>query len=80
MIKSSRESFVELVPEKRKEQEYLGFFLPRGKREEFREYCDFIGSTMKLELEKFIDGCLADSEFQQYLEMKRKLQKKKENN
>jgi hypothetical protein len=33
---------------------------------------------MKDELEKFIDGCLADPEFQQYLEMKRKLQKKKE--
>jgi deoxyinosine 3'endonuclease (endonuclease V) len=35
---------------------------------------------MKLELEKYINGCLADREFQQYLEMKRKLQKKKENN
>ncbi len=65
------------VPEKRKDQEYLGVFLPKGKREEFRQYCEFINSTMKDELEKFIDHCLDDSGFQEYLEMKRKLQDRK---
>jgi hypothetical protein len=66
------------VPEKRKDQEYLGIFLPIGKKDDFKQYCEFVGSTMKDELEEFIDRCLADPEFQQYLEMKRKLQKKKE--
>jgi hypothetical protein len=61
------------VTEKRQGQEYLGFYLPEGKRELFRAYCQFIDSTMKDELEKMIDQCLSDSKFQQYLEMKRNL-------
>lgn len=61
------------VTEKRQGQEYLGFYLPEGKRELFKEYCQFIDSTMRDELETFIDQCLADPKFQQYLEMKRKL-------
>lgn len=64
------------VSEKRPGQEYLGFYLPQGKRDLFREYCQFIDSTMKDELEQFIDQCVSDPKFQQYLEMKRKLQQK----
>jgi hypothetical protein len=65
------------VTEKRQGQEYLGFYLPEGKRELFKEYCQFIDSTMRDELETFIDQCLADPKFQQYLEMKRRLQEGK---
>lgn len=65
------------VAEKRQGQEYLGFYLPEGKRELFREYCQFIDSTMRDELEAYIDQCLSDLKFQQYLEMKRKLQEGK---
>jgi len=61
------------VTEKRQGQEYLGFYLPQGKKDVFKEYCQFIDSTMKDELEKFIDQCVSDPKFQQYLEMKRKL-------
>lgn len=61
------------VTEKRQGQEYLGFYLPQGKKDVFKEYCQFIDSTMKDELEKFIDQCISDPKFQQYLEMKRKL-------
>ncbi|MBN3940307.1 MAG: hypothetical protein V7L21_34235 [Nostoc sp.] len=61
------------VTEKRQGQEYLGFYLPEGKKEQFKEYCQFIDSTMKDELEKFIDECISDPKFQQYLEMKRRL-------
>ncbi|MBD6614801.1 hypothetical protein FNW02_02730 [Komarekiella sp. 'clone 1'] len=61
------------VTEKRQGQEYLGFYLPEGKKELFKEYCQFIDSTMKNELEKFIDQCISDPKFQQYLEMKRRL-------
>lgn len=61
------------VTEKRQGQEYLGFYLPEGKRDFFREYCRFIDSTMKDELEKVIDQCISDPKFQQYLEMKRNL-------
>lgn len=64
------------VSEKRQGQEYLGFYLPEGKRELFREYCQFVDSSMKDELERFIDQCIADPKFQQYLEMKRKLQER----
>ncbi|BAZ53204.1 hypothetical protein NIES4103_58760 [Nostoc sp. NIES-4103] len=64
------------VPEKRQGQEYFGFYLPEGKRELFKEYCQFIDSTMKDELEKFVDQCISDAKFQQYLEMKRKLKDK----
>ncbi|AHJ29150.1 hypothetical protein PN465_10755 [Nodularia spumigena CS-584] len=64
------------VIEKRQGQEYLGFYLPEGKRELFKDYCQFIDSTMRNELEKFIDECISDSTFQQYLEMKRKLKNK----
>jgi hypothetical protein len=62
-----------LVTEKRQGQEYLGFYLPEGKKDVFKEYCQFIDSTMKDELEKFIDQCISDPKFQQYLEMKRRL-------
>jgi hypothetical protein len=65
------------VSEKRRGQNYLGFYLPEGKRELFREYCQFIDSSMKNELEKFIDQCLSDPKFQQYLEMKRRLREGK---
>jgi hypothetical protein len=61
------------VTEKRQGQEYVGFYLPEGKKELFKEYCQFIDSTMKDELEKFIDQCISDPKFQQYLEMKRRL-------
>ncbi len=64
----------QIVPEKRLGQEYVGFYLPEGKRELFREYCQFIDSSMKDELEKFVDQQISDPKFQQYLEMKRKLQ------
>ncbi|AFY33524.1 hypothetical protein Cal7507_3112 [Calothrix sp. PCC 7507] len=64
------------VTEKREGQEYLGFYLPKGKRELFKEYCQFMDSTMRDELEKFIDECISDSKFQQYLEMKRRLKDK----
>ncbi|WP_235602750.1 hypothetical protein [Nodularia spumigena] len=64
------------VTEKRQGQEYLGFYLPEGKRELFKDYCQFIDSTMRNELEKFIDECISDSTFQEYLEMKRKLKNK----
>ncbi|AUS99607.1 hypothetical protein CLI64_03945 [Nostoc sp. CENA543] len=65
-----------LVTEKRQGQEYLGFYLPEGKKDVFKEYCQFIDSTMKDELEKFIDQCISDQKFQQYLEMKRRLKDK----
>ncbi|MBD2595938.1 hypothetical protein H6G74_16600 [Nostoc spongiaeforme FACHB-130] len=65
-----------LVTEKRQGQEYLGFYLPQGKKDVFKEYCQFIDSTMKDELEKFIDQCVSDPKFQQYLEMKRRLKDK----
>jgi hypothetical protein len=65
-----------LVTEKRQGQEYLGFYLPEGKKDVFKEYCQFIDSTMKDELEKFIDQCVSDPKFQQYLEMKRRLKDK----
>ncbi len=61
------------VTEKRQGQEYVGFYLPEGKKELFKQYCQFIDSTMKDELEKFIDQCVSDPKFQQYLEMKRRL-------
>lgn len=61
------------VTEKRQGQEYLGFYLPEGKKDVFKEYCQFIDSTMKDELEKFIDQCISEPKFQQYLEMKRRL-------
>lgn len=61
------------VTEKRQGQEYVGFYLPEGKKELFKQYCQFIDSTMKDELEKFIDQCISDPKFQQYLEMKRRL-------
>lgn len=61
------------VSEKRPGQEYVGFYLPEGKRELFREYCQFIDSSMKDELEKFIDQCISDPKFQNYLDMKRRL-------
>ncbi|WP_321206746.1 hypothetical protein [Tolypothrix tenuis] len=61
------------MTEKRQGQEYLGFYLPQGKKDVFKEYCQFIDSTMKDELEKFIDQCICDPKFQQYLEMKRRL-------
>jgi hypothetical protein len=64
------------VTEKRQGQEYLGFYLPEGKKDLFKDYCQFIDSTMKVELEKFIDQCLSDPKFQQYLEMKRRLKDK----
>ncbi|MBW4687975.1 MAG: hypothetical protein KME40_23465 [Komarekiella atlantica HA4396-MV6] len=64
------------VTEKRQGQEYLGFYLPEGKKELFKEYCQFIDSTMKDELEKFIDQCISDPKFQKYLEMKRRLKDK----
>jgi hypothetical protein len=65
------------VIEKRQGQEYVGFYLPEGKRELFKEYCQFVDSSMKDELEKFIDQCVSDPKFQQYLEMKRRLQEGK---
>jgi hypothetical protein len=65
-----------LVTEKRQGQDYLGFYLPEGKKDVFKEYCQFIDSTMKDELEKFIDQCISDQKFQQYLEMKRRLKDK----
>ncbi|MBD2437046.1 hypothetical protein [Nostoc sp. FACHB-110] len=64
------------VTEKRQGQEYLGFYLPEGKKDVFKEYCQFIDSTMKDELEKFIDQCISEPKFQQYLEMKRRLKDK----
>ena len=66
-----------LVSEKRPGQEYLGFYLPEGKRDLFREYCQFVDSTMKDELEQFIDRCVCEPKFQEYLEMKRRLQQGK---
>jgi hypothetical protein len=65
------------VPEKRHGQDYLGFYLPEGKRDLFREYCQFIDSTMKDELEKVIDQCIVNPKFQRYLEIKRNLQSEK---
>jgi len=65
------------VAEKRAGQEYLGFYLPEGKKDLFREYCQFIDSTMRDELEKFIDQCVSDQSFLKYLEMKQNLQKGK---
>jgi hypothetical protein len=65
------------VPEKRQGQDYLGFYLPEGKRDLFREYCQFVDSTMKDELEKVIDQCVANPKFQRYLEIKRNLQSEK---
>ncbi|NJL57714.1 hypothetical protein HC928_23230, partial [bacterium] len=62
---------------KRQGQEYLGFYLPEGKRELFKAYCQFIDSTMRDELEHFIDQCISDPKFQQYLEMRRRLQEEK---
>ena len=67
----------EIVSEKRPGQEYVGFYLPEGKRDLFREYCQFIDSSMKDELENFIDQRISDPKFQQYLEMKRKLQEER---
>jgi len=61
------------MAEKREGQELIRFYLPEGKRDLFKEYCQFIGSTMTDELETFIDKCLSDKRFQQYLEMKKQL-------
>jgi hypothetical protein len=65
------------VSEKRQGQDYLGFYLPEGKRDLFREYCQFVDSTMKDELEKVIDQCVTNPKFQRYLEIKRSLQSEK---
>jgi hypothetical protein len=65
------------LAQKREGQEHVGFYLPEGKKDLFREYCHFIDSTMTNELEKFIDQCLAYPQFQQYLETKQKLREGK---
>ncbi|MGV0028422.1 hypothetical protein [Phormidesmis priestleyi] len=63
----------ELMAEKREGQELIRFYLPQGKRSLFREYCQFIDSNMTDELEAFIDECLSDQKFRQYLAMKKQL-------
>jgi hypothetical protein len=65
------------VAQKREGQEFIGFYVEEGTKDLFREYCQFIDSTMKDELERYIKQCLADPNFKKYLETKKKLREGK---
>lgn len=61
-------------PEKREGKSIVRFYVPEELQKQFREYCSFKNTSMTAEFCALMRLCVADPNFQEYLETKQRLQ------
>lgn len=61
------------MPEKRQGKVIVRFYAPEELHELFKEWCDYADTNMTTEFKALMQRCIDDPNFQEYLQVKRRL-------